>query len=118
MRHDMRILFAVSLILAIFPLSAKGQDKEDVKPGGEKGLEVRLIAKKDTFALDRQGKNAEDFAKFLQTFPDAPTMSLVVELRNKSDRDISVMLSGGDLARGELKLHLKGPGAMVVDGPI
>jgi hypothetical protein len=102
---------------ALPPIVRAGEDKGKTEPR-DAPLELKIVAKKTTYTLDLGGKTADDFKKTLQmaqtsgAYPPAPAVDLVLELKNTSDRDIEVWVSG-DPTR--VMLDLKGPGAMNVE---
>lgn len=95
-------------------VKAKEADKGKVEPAGTP-LAARLVAKKDTYVLDRGGKTAEEYAKHVEEAAKsgrvvpAPMVDLVLELRNTGDKEIKIWV-GGDATK--LLLDLNGPGVV------
>src|SRR5262249_3463741 len=93
---------------------AKAKGKTD-PPGVP--LEVRLVAKKDTYTLDLGGKTPEEFRKLLKDRPlPAPAVDLELEFRNSGDEDLKFLV-GGNNPDIPLLLKLDGPGAVNIDLP-
>jgi RNA polymerase sigma-70 factor (ECF subfamily) len=89
-------------------------DKGSTNPAGLP-LELKLIAKRDTYTLDLGGKSAKDFAELLKvapfaTQPKPPTVELEAELRNTGNAAIEFALPAHD--RAWSSFQLKGPGAI------
>jgi hypothetical protein len=80
-------------------------------------LEARLVAKKDTYTLDRGGQSAEEYARQVRDAAQAgdplpvPLVELTLEVRNTGNKEIKILV-GGDGA--SVMLDLKGPGAVHV----
>jgi RNA polymerase sigma factor (sigma-70 family) len=80
-------------------------------------LEARLVAKQDTYTLDRGGQSAEQYAKKARDAAEAgnplptPRVQLTLELRNTGDKEVKILV-GGDGSR--VMLDLQGPGAVSV----
>jgi hypothetical protein len=76
-------------------------------------LEARLVAKKESYALDFGGNTPEQFRKLLQTgpYPGAPQVDAVLEFRTTGDREITFLV-GGTNPDIPLLLRLDGPGAV------
>ena len=111
----MRAKWAVALLLV--PLLTRAEDKPADTP---KDLPVKatLVAKKTTYPLDFGGKTLDDYKKAikdgeadLRSLPPAPTVEIVLELKNTSAKDVKIGI-GGDPVR--INLELKGPGAISV----
>jgi hypothetical protein len=105
--------------LALFVLSTAGLAAEAGKAEPSTlPLELRLVAKKTTYPLDLGGKTAEEFRKQLKEaeksgrFPPPPAVDLVVELHNRSAKDVHVKFGSDDSL---LLLDLAGPGAVSVE---
>jgi hypothetical protein len=92
----------------------KGKAKSD-PPGA--AVEAVLVAKKATYKLDLGGKSGDEFKKAIAAgddtgdYPEAPAVDLVLELRNKSDKDVIVKVGG---TMNVLDLDVQGPGATTV----
>jgi hypothetical protein len=99
--------------------AAEPEDKGKVDPPGTP-LEARLIVKKAEYVLDRKGQTAEEYQKAATTRPLLVDVDLVLELRNTSDKPITIWIAGdyrqevsqkgGDYVT--LTLDLQGPGAV------
>jgi hypothetical protein len=80
-------------------------------------IEATLKAAQDKYTLDLGGKTADEFKKALEAaatsgkYPDAPTVNLLLELKNTSDKEVKVKVGGTTTV---LELELKGPGAVTV----
>src|SRR5438105_389804 len=77
-----------------------------------------LVAKESTYRLDLGGmtadaytKSIEDAVKAGKTPPAPPAVDLALELKNTSDKEVKVWISGDAV---QLNLDLKGPGALSV----
>ncbi len=114
--HGLAGLALLLLPMAALADEAKDKDKGKTNPPGAP-LQAVLAAKKATYKLDLGGKSADEFKKALKAaedsgaYPPAPAVDLVLELRNTSDKDIEVWVSGDPT---QLMLELKGPGAVNV----
>jgi hypothetical protein len=89
-------------------------------------LQARLVAKKDTYKLDLQGKTAEEFRELIvanikdpfKPLPPAPKIDVILILHNPTDKDIKLIIEPGDEFPGPgMSLELKGPGAFAVSSP-
>jgi hypothetical protein len=108
-----RFLLSGLTLLALLPapaLLSAGEAKDKAGP-----LELTIVAKKTTFQLDLGGKTAEEFRQALKDaaktgrYPAAPAVDLTLKLKNTSDKDIQVWISGDPT---KILLDLKGPGAI------
>jgi hypothetical protein len=73
-------------------------------------VKARLLVKKDTYVLDLAGKNAEEFARAIQSHSQpAPQVDLTFELQNTTAENIKIWVGGGS---NMLTLDLQGPGAV------
>jgi hypothetical protein len=77
-----------------------------------------LVAKETTYKLDLGGMTSDAFQKSIEdavsagkTVPAPPTVDLTLELKNTSDQEVKVWISGTGV---QLDLDLKGPGALNV----
>jgi hypothetical protein len=112
-----RILTGGLVLLAsgVFTVAAAADEDKDKLKAKDLPVELRIVAKKATYTLDLGGKSADEFRQAIKAaadtgaYPPAPTVDLVLELKNTSDKDIQVWL-GGDPTR--IMLELKGPGAV------
>lgn len=102
-------------------------------------LELKLVAKKNTYALDLGGMTAEQFRQHLDAqrkkadqrkddtlivpglpganFPPPPQVDLELEVRNTGDRELELwqLEKGRGAANAYVSLELRGPGAVKVD---
>src|SRR5262249_16454735 len=80
-------------------------------------LEARLLAKQDTYTLDRGGQSAEEYATQVRDAAKrgaplpTPRLELALELRNTGEKEIKILV-GGD--GSYVMLELQGPGAVSV----
>jgi RNA polymerase sigma factor (sigma-70 family) len=80
-------------------------------------LQARLVAKQDTYTLDRGGLSAEDYAKKVRGAAadgnplPTPRVDLALELKNTGDKEIKILV-GGD--GGRVMLDLQGEGAVSI----
>lgn len=113
-RFIMRIAF-VSITMALLgtPLAVHAEDK-DV-------LTLKLIAKQDTYVLDRGGKTADEYKKMLDELadpkakgmlPKPPIVDFVLEVKNTSKQPVSIYV-GGD--PNVYVFDLKGPAVFSVN---
>jgi RNA polymerase sigma factor (sigma-70 family) len=104
------------------PVQKTEQEKEKEKDQGKTEpegapLEARLVAKQDTYTLDRGGKSAEEYAQQVRDAAKrgaplpTPRVELTLELRNTGDKEIKILV-GGD--GSDVMLDLQGPGAVSV----
>jgi hypothetical protein len=93
---------------------ARPEEKGRTEPPGAL-LAARLIANKDTYVLDLVGKTPEELRKLVEgrTYVPAPAVDLELELRNRGDKDLTVLV-GGTNPDVPLLLKLEGPGAVNV----
>jgi RNA polymerase sigma factor (sigma-70 family) len=94
----------------------KKKDKGKTEPATAP-LEARLVAKQDTYTLDRGGRSAEEYAKQVRDAAEGgnplptPGVELTLELRNTGAKEIKILV-GGD--GSSVMLDLQGPGAVRV----
>jgi hypothetical protein len=105
-----RKLIAMCLLLA--PLTGLADDQK----GKEEKLPVtaKLVAKKDTYRLELDGKTPEEFRKLIAAggkLPAPPAVHLELELHNTSDKEVKIWVKGDPVV---LELDVKGPGAVSV----
>ncbi len=111
-----RLLLAV-LATSVLSLAAKADDKKDQPDPKNLPVTAKLVAKQGAYALDLGGKSAEDFRKAVEEgakagkVPAPVAVDLVLELKNTSDKDVQVWISGDPTL---LNLELKGQGAVSV----
>ena len=112
--------------IGVFALLAAPTFSGEPKKEPPAKLEVRLVAKKDTYKLDLQGKTPEEFRALVRTaikdrfatLPAAPPIEVTLILRNPTDKDIKVIINPGDaFPEPGMSLELKGPGALTVSSP-
>jgi hypothetical protein len=117
-----RLLSAALLVAALAgatgglaaPLPKEKEEKGKTDPAGVP-LELKIVAKKTSYALALGGRSPAEFRKLLEDakdvgpWPSAPAVDLVVELRNTGKSDLPVKV-GGDL--NVLTLTLTGKGAV------
>jgi hypothetical protein len=104
-----RILLPALIVL--FAGVANADDKEV----SQLPVTATLVGKARTFVLDRGGMSAEAYAALLKEgektgkLPPPPDVGLTLQLKNTSDKDVQVWISGNPVV---LELELKGPGAV------
>jgi hypothetical protein len=80
-------------------------------------LEAHLVAKQDTYTLDRGGKSPDEYARQVRAAANrgeplpTPRVELTLVLRNTGDKEIKILV-GGD--GPDVMLDLQGPGAVRV----
>jgi hypothetical protein len=88
---------------------------QDKKGKNNLSVEMRLTAKKTTYALDLGGKTAAEIKKQIGDSdktgraPAPPAVDLALEFRNTSDKEVKIWIEGDAT---QLTLDLKGPGAV------
>jgi hypothetical protein len=105
-------------VLALFAMAGQAGEAKPKQEGmtDPKGvpLELKVVAKKDTYILDLGGKTPVEYRQLLAeaaktaSLPPAPAVDLVVELRNSGDKGLQVWIGGDD---NEPVLCLVGEGA-------
>lgn len=110
--------------LATFVLTAGFAAAEDKKPDRPKAdpegtpLELTVTGKTTKYTLDTGGRSAADYKKAIEAAaggkglgrpPAAPAVDLVVEIKNTSDKPVTVWVKGDPVV---LTLELKGKGAV------
>ena len=86
-----------------------GADDKATEPK-DAPLEVKITGKKTTYTLDRGGLGAAAYAEMLAAankggkIPDPPAVDLAVEIKNTSDKPVTVWVKGDPV---ELTLELK-----------
>jgi hypothetical protein len=109
-------LATTALLIGVLAVRA---DDPKARPAEAKDvpIEATLKANTDAYTLDLGGKTADDFRKALEdaektgTYPDAPKVDLVLELKNTSDKEVKVKVGGTTTV---LELGLTGPAATTV----
>jgi hypothetical protein len=112
-----RGLAALALLLSpMASLAADDKEKDKDKPKSDPAgspVQAILTAKKTTYKLDLGGKSADQFKKAVKEaegkYPPAPTIEMVLELKNTSDKDVEVWIAGDET---KIMLELKGKGAI------
>jgi hypothetical protein len=111
----MRFYWTAVTMLVLGVTAGRADDKkEDPKPN-ELPVKATLVAKTTTYKLDLAGMSAEEYKKTLQEgeksgkAPAPPVVELTLELKNTSDKDVQVWISGDPVV---LNLDLKGTGAV------
>jgi hypothetical protein len=105
----MRSLLTILSALLIVP-AALG-DKPDPSKSSVP-VDIKLVAKKTTFKLPGDSKELKkqlDGAKESGRYPAPPVVDLVLEIRNRSDKDVQVWIGGDPV---QTNFELKGPGAV------
>jgi hypothetical protein len=98
---------------AALPLAA-GADEP--KPA-DLPLKAKLVAKKDTYKLDLDGKSGEEFRKILKDAeksgkaPAPPAVDMMLEITNTSDQDVKFWVEGD---ANDLQLDVKGPNVVTI----
>jgi hypothetical protein len=110
----MRVYLTAMAVLGLAVSLARAEDKKEEPKQPDLPVKATLKAKKDSYTLDLGGKSADEFKKMLKDaektgkVPDAPKVDLVLELKNTSDKDVDIWISGDPVV---LNLDLKGKGA-------
>lgn len=91
----------------------KKESKTRTIPAGVP-LELKLVAKKSTYILDRQGKSAQQYQAWVsgmlnEKMPPPQVVDLVLELRNTGDKPLTDWSHGDGASRS---FDLKGKGAV------
>ena len=109
-------LTTLALLIAASPL-VRADDKKDEPKSADLPVKATLVAKKASYPLDLGGKSGEEFRQLLKEgektgqFPAPPKVDLVLELKNTSDKDVQLWISGDPVTRN---LDLAGKGAVSV----
>jgi hypothetical protein len=102
---------AAALLACGLAGAARADEPKDVP------IEATLKAAQDKYTLDLGGKTADEFKKALEAaatsgkYPDAPTVNLLLDLKNTSDKEVKIKIGGTTTV---IELELKGPGAVTV----
>jgi hypothetical protein len=118
MFRNVRRMLAALLCCALTFFFVAGRAQS--QPAGKRTLplQMRLIAKQDTYVLDLGGKSPDEFRKILgainplrpsNNVPPGPKVDLVLEITNPSDQDVTIWIGGEETA---LTFNLEGPGAV------
>jgi hypothetical protein len=111
-------LTALALVIAA-ATPARADDKKDEPKSADLPVKATLVAKTATYKLDLGGKSAEEFRKLLKEgektgqLPAAPKVELVLQLKNTSDKDVQIWVTGDPVM---VNLDLAGKGAVSVMG--
>ncbi|MBX9625834.1 MAG: hypothetical protein K2X82_18685 [Gemmataceae bacterium] len=104
--------------------AAGADDKKDGPKADPKGtpLELSITGKKTAYTLDRGGLSAAEYLEKLaaankagEKMPDPPAVELAVEIKNTSDKPVTVWVKGDPF---DLSLELKGKGAVNAAPPL
>lgn len=114
-------LFAPVTIGSV-PLGAEEKKEKPKADPPATPLELTVTGKTTRYALDLGGRTADEFKTAIGTAakagrrpPAAPAVDLSVEVRNTSDKPVTVWVTGDPVV---LTLTLKGRGAMNVAPPL
>jgi hypothetical protein len=103
--------------LALFALAVPLRAEEKAKGAGP--LELKVVAKKDTYAWDAGGKTPKEFKKLLDDLaeaikqgkdvklPEPPAVDLVLQVVNTGKEEVTAYVAGDT---NVFTLELKGPG--------
>jgi hypothetical protein len=116
-----RFVAVLAAFVLFFTAAPARSEEQAYQPPPDSALELRLLARKDTYALDLHGKSPQQFRKLLDEIaadarkgkprddvPPAPAVEVVLDIRNTSDHEVEIWLGGDDTS---LTLELKGSGA-------
>lgn len=105
-------LTGVVMFISIAAVTAGEGDKAALP------VTATLVAKQATYPLDLGGMTSDAYQKAIEDAvqagkapPPPPTVDLALELKNTSDKDVQVWISGNLV---QIDLDLKGPGALSV----
>src|ERR1700722_1659444 len=113
----MRCYWTAVTVLVLGVTAVRADDKKEDPKAPELPVKATLTAKKATYTLDLGGLTAEEYKKALQEgeksgkVPALPVVEMTLELKNASDKDVQVWISGDSVV---LTLDLKGPGAVTL----
>lgn len=100
------LLPLTAMLLLTTEMAATGDDKKEPPPKSVDPISVRLMAKKATYVLDRQGMTAEKYREAVKEGKIAPpAIDLVLEFTNTTKDDMDITVAG---ASPRLLLDLKG----------
>jgi hypothetical protein len=111
-------LTGLALLVVASPLTRADDKKDEPKPA-DLPVKATLVAKTTTYKLDLGGKSGEEFRKLLKEgektgqLPAAPKVELVLQLKNTSDKDVKIWITGDPVM---VNLDLAGKGAVSVAG--
>jgi hypothetical protein len=112
----MKQLILAGLALLGLASGAWADDKKE-EPKAAGPVTATLVAKTATYKLDLGGKKADEYKEALKKgeeegkVPPPPAVEMTLELKNTSDKDVEVWVSGDPVV---MTLELKGPGAVSV----
>jgi hypothetical protein len=113
----MRVWLTAVVMLVLSAAVARAEDKKEEPKAPDLPVKATLVAKKATYTLDLGGKSGDEFRRMLKEaekggkVPAGPKVDLVLELKNTSDKEVQVWISGDSVV---LNLDLKGEGAVNV----
>lgn len=105
----------MTILLAGLLLAAAWADDTDPEPPRANAVVARLVAKKSTYAIDRKGNTAEEYAKAAR-LGRAPAVPVELELIITNNRKTPVRIRTKGTSP-KLTLTLKGPGAVEATPP-
>ena len=110
MRRILPPLTALALVL-FAPLRADEPKKDPSK--SDLPLQLRLVAKVSTYKLSdgKELKKELEDAKKTGRYPEPPAVDLVLEITNRTDKDVEFWAAGDPV---QVFLQLKGPEAVTV----
>jgi hypothetical protein len=110
----MKVIFLAGLLAVVaLPLATRADEPKQA----DLPLKAKLVAKKDTYKLDLDGKSGEEFRKILKDAeasgkaPAPPAVDMVLEITNTSDQEVKFWVDGDAT---ELQLDVKGPNAVTI----
>jgi RNA polymerase sigma factor (sigma-70 family) len=77
-------------------------------------LELRLVAKKDSYTLDLGGRTEAEYRQYLEAKYPETAVDLTLELRNTGDKPLSVTFADKEWRTIGMNMDLKGPGVFKV----
>src|SRR5262245_60238086 len=87
--------FAAMLLLTADPVATGGDKKEPPQQQPAGPISVRLVAKKTTYTLDRQGMTAEKYREAVkQGKIRPPAVELSLEITNTRNEPIDITVAG------------------------
>lgn len=120
----LRSILSVSLIVGFAGLSA-AEDKQPARPKADPEgtpLELTITGKTVKYTLDTGGLSTADYKAMIEAAvkkggrpPAPPTVDLTVEIKNTSDKPVTVWTKGDPVV---LELELKGKGAINANPPL
>jgi hypothetical protein len=113
----MRTVLSALAVLFLSAAIVHAEDKKENPMAPELPIQATLVAKTTTYKLDLGDMKAEEFKRLLKEAeengkaPPPPAIEMKLELKNTSDKDVDVWISGTPVA---IDLELKGPGAVTI----